>query len=145
MSDIDLPSDIKAQGAAHWMCQTGDIEIIQLFLMHNIDINRIDGDGRSCIDYLPIISENELIPILDLLYNKGFDINLPPSNPISPYIKEVIININIIRWFLSHGSNPDKTIDYKTPTTLRQHIKFRQASSVSQKEELNQLIEEFKL
>ena len=146
MTEIDIPLIINYKAAAHWMCFTGDIEIIKMFLQHNIDINRLDQNGKSCISYIPNLPEQDTLAILNLLYEYGIDLNKPDFNPITTFLKIYNISFPILKWFLGHGSDPDKSLDIRNnDITVRQYIIDRHSFMNEQSEGFEQLINIFNL
>lgn len=110
MDNIDLPADIKADGAVHWLCQSKDVEIAKIMLSKNIDVNRINHRGESGPFYLFDSCEEEVvIQILELLIKHGFDVNIfgPESKTtcLGSCVIGITKNINVIEYLIQKGAN----------------------------------------
>ena len=105
MTFIDLPVDIRAKGAVHWLCESGDPEIASILLKREIDVNRLDQYGKTGVSYLDVTfgEEEKAIMILDMLYDKGFNIHYMPFSPIEKFLTSLSKSPPIIEWFLQHG------------------------------------------
>ena len=105
MTFIDLPADITAKGAVHWLCESGDPEIALILLNRDIDVNRIDEHGKTGVSYLDFTfgEEDKAIEILNMLYERGFNIHYSYVSPIEKFITSLAKSPPIIEWFLQHG------------------------------------------
>lgn len=80
-TDIEIPLP-NVKGPVHWMCTLLDVDIAKEFLKFNIDVNRFDQDGNTGLYFLKNKPkyEKEVLEIMELLINAGFDVNIKTSS-----------------------------------------------------------------
>ena len=107
--NIDIPRNIDAPSAVHWICQSQDIRIAEIFLPRGINVNRLDNEGRAGPFFmLDTGDEDENIKILDLLYKYGFNVNLHANGKnslLGEYVSSMKLSYKIIEWLLSKGAD----------------------------------------
>ena len=106
--EVDMPDDFRGSAAIHWICLTSNPELVKIVLSYNIDVNRVDERGQYGPELLNEYKLDENLEILDMLYQRGFDVN-----NINPITKAPVLStfcgwirppIKIIAWFLNHGA-----------------------------------------
>ena len=107
--DVDIPSNIAAPSAVHWICQARDPKIAEIVLSKGINVNRLDQDGHQGPFYmLDVGQEDEIIQILDLLFKYGFNVNLHSRGKntiLGEYLMAIKRQYKIIDWLLSKGAD----------------------------------------
>ena len=82
MQIVDIDPTITGKALIHHACGSCDPEIVRIVLTKNIDVNRLDKDGRLGPWYLiDLAKEEDIIRILEMLVEKGFNINLVKKLP----------------------------------------------------------------
>lgn len=118
----NFDSSILKSQPVHWGCQSHSPEIMSLLLKRGINVNALDGQGRSGPAYLcdgP--SEKDTIEILNMLLDEGLNLEIG-GNQNSPATlgkecpkKTVLVEFtissvtkqrNVVKWLLDHGANP---------------------------------------
>ena len=108
MTKIDIQEGIKENAACHWICTSGSPEIAEIMLQHDINVNRLNANDKTCVSVMnPIIPEEDDIKILELLVENGFNINHTPNSPIANYVTGIRKKPKVVAWFLEHGFNPN--------------------------------------
>lgn len=128
-------------GAAHWACSSNNYEIAKIILKRNVDVNRKNQLGQLCVGYFKVSKNNinDVIKILDLLIDNGFDLNDPSYPAIQPFITGLNIYPEIVDWFLSKGIDIDIPIVRHVGTFLIRDI------ICSKKNTLQSLIDKYKI
>ena len=108
LDNIDLPPDVRAPAAVHWLCQSKDPEIAEIILSKNIDVNRVDHDDNVGPHYLLDAADpSTIIKFLELLVNAGFKIDY--STEKNTFLGECVTSIQlhpeVVDWLLEHGAN----------------------------------------
>ena len=112
LENIDLPPEIHAKAAVHWLCQSKDPEIAEIMLAKNIDVNRVDNDGHIGPHYLlDVVEPSVHIKILQLLVDAGLNIDYV-SNPnmntlLGDYVMSIQKQFEVMDWLLEHGASID--------------------------------------
>ena len=144
MSDIDIPESEKAPAAAHWMCASGNINIMKIMLAHQPNLNRLNQFDKTCVSYIPTSKSDEIIiNMLELLKENGFDINNKTNPPISYFLTAINMRVKVIDWLLMNGVDVDvivKRQDSRPPKTARKIIIEK-----GRMKEFKELIEKYKL
>ena len=118
--NVDIPENIKAASAVHWICRSHDIRIAEIILSKGINVNRLDNKGRpgpSCMPYMG--DENENIMILNLLKSAGFDVNLHEEGKntiLGEFITSIKFPYKLIEWCLANGADTS----YKLHSTIHE-------------------------
>ena len=83
VTDIELPFP-NVSGPVHWMCTLLDVDIAKEFLKFNIDVNKLNQDGLTGFHLLINKSKKkkEVLEIMKLLINAGFDVNIKRPNSV---------------------------------------------------------------
>ena len=114
------PKESTKKGVVHWLCQMGDVDVAREFLRTpNVDVNRLDPYGNPgpflMVDKMDA-SDEEVIQILQLLIDHGFDINIrkPFQKGINApttytllekYVRGIKISIPIIEFLIERGAD----------------------------------------
>ena len=114
--NIDPPHNINIDGVVHWTCQIGDPEIANLMMKtENIKLDRIDKNNKIGPYYLTTnnkISDDDIIKILDILYDNDYNFNYRPEFSDRETTLEVFINsskklrLKVIEFLISKNANP---------------------------------------
>lgn len=117
VDDIEPPYS-KCQGPAQWICIAFDLDIAKAFFKHHIDVNRIDGEGKTGFHYFNDKStkaanyDSLIIQIMTMFLDHGFDINIqtqtktPVSNSILEYfVSSITKSYRIISFLIDNGAN----------------------------------------
>ena len=117
MDKVDLNENINDAAAVHWICSTGNPEIVGTVLDKGINVNRLDGNGRSFAHYLisGAHDSSSMINILEQLLTKGLDLNLLCKSPngelhnsiLSEFVTAIDKFPQVIKWLLNHGADPN--------------------------------------
>jgi len=128
--NIDPPKEVRdhlTDFPIHWICAFQNKQLLQYVLEHKIvDVNAKSKNHASCIEkLLPAGSykdedfrrwiPDEFIAELDILFDKGFDINRKEGDktPFIDYMDKNLPNSRVIKWFIDHGLNIITEIDSK--------------------------------
>jgi len=137
IDNIDIPSNIHAKAAVHWLCESKSVEIARIILDKNIDVNRLDQSGNIGPYYLIDMEDTtKHIEILELLYQKGIDLNktLPGKNTLlGNHLKFVKKDAVVIKWLIDHGADLHAQMEYcgqKEPLTIIQYVYLLKIESV---------------
>lgn len=123
MTTFDIPMSIREKSLIHYLCETGNPEIIRYVLGFCKDkniskiVNRFDKNGRMGPTYLvdKKIPDTTIIEILMILLEYGLDINALPKDDdnhntgnsiIFYFVRAIIPNLNVIKWLLENGADP---------------------------------------
>ena len=132
MTDIDIPITEPYGSAIHWMCRSGNPEIMRIMLAHKPDLNRLDFTGRPGIACLATAGRDEktIIEMLDLLEQNGYNMNDPKFPAITFFLTSINVKPNLIEWFLERHVDLDLPIKnyYESTKTIRQVILDKQRS-----------------
>ena len=107
--DPDIPSNIAAPSAVHWICQAHDPKLAEIVLSKGINVNRLDDlncTGPSKM--LDLGDEDEIIQMLELLLKHGFDINKHAQGKntiLGDFLLAIKKRYKIIEWLLLHGAD----------------------------------------
>lgn len=88
------PNIPDVDGPVHWICTIVDIDIAKEFLKHDINVNRLDQDGKTGFHYLFDKPDKEatILELMGLLIDAGFDVNIRreprPNMPSPPSVLE---------------------------------------------------------
>ena len=85
----------------HPAIEHGRADVVNYLLDHGFDL---DSSIVLSIVYHPTI------PVLDAFLNHGWDVNAPTSSD-GPVFRYLVSNLPIMRWFFSHGADPNLTDD----------------------------------
>ena len=141
--EVDIPANIKAPSAVHWICSSKSPEIAKILCSKGIDVNRVDAQGRMGPSFFISSNNNNKnnIEILTVLLNHGLKINfhLPGKNTIlGDCLKSDIFkdSIEFTEFLLDNGADPNALIDSggKSPVTCIEHIKRNARPSTKYKE-----------
>lgn len=109
MKEIDIPPEVKGKPAVHCACASHNLEIIELILSKDVNVNRADDEGNYANIHLrDIDDEEQVIAILDLLVQHGFDINHKSprkGSVLELFVSDIKVKYNVIDWLLEHGAN----------------------------------------
>ena len=114
MKKVDLNENIKDSAAVHWICSTGDPEIVRIVLDKGINVNRLDEHGHCCAAYLAASSSNEkdIINILEQLLEHKIELN-SKNEQCNSFLGE-FVNLYllkrqtaVIKWLLDKGANAE--------------------------------------
>ena len=111
MHQIDPPN---ATPAVCLLCRSHNPNIAKMILSKNIDVYRLDENGRFGPYYLRGGEEKNNLAILSMLYDHGYDINYKGRNGVSifePFLINIIKSQNkIIEWLILHGADTNSII-----------------------------------
>ncbi|KAH0788828.1 ankyrin repeat protein [Histomonas meleagridis] len=116
MRVVDIDPQKNAKGLIHYACMSYDPEIVKIVLTKNIEINRMDEEGRLGPWYLAdMAKEEDIIQILEMLVDKGLNLNLVKNlgheKNSDPLLGSFVIAIkkmmNVMEWMLVHGADPN--------------------------------------
>ena len=114
MDNVDLPPNIKAQAAVHWICQSKKPSIAKILCAKGIDVNRLDRDGRMGPYYsLDIGEEKDTIEILKEFLNSGLNINYHSKDKntiLGDFLTAITTPTQIIDFLLDNGADPNAII-----------------------------------
>ena len=125
MIDIDIPITAKAPSAVHWMCRSGNPDIMRIMLQHQPDLNRIDQNGKPAITYMTVTRPDEnIIKMLEMLQKAGYNMNDPKYPAIGYFLTAVIFKPKVVEWFLQQNVNLNYYIKRNNGQreTIRQYI-----------------------
>lgn len=128
--EIDPPVDPNkhVDGVIQWVCKLADPEIASLMLnTQNVCVNRIGANNHIAPYYLTSnkkVSEDKIISILQILIDKGYDINYRPPGSDLETTLEVFVNsifslkLNVIRFLIERKANPYMYISKNKKMTI---------------------------
>lgn len=142
--DIDNPNP-DTQGAVHWICLAGDIDIARYVLDNfKVDVNKLDWNGETGAHYLihDHCNEDNIIEFIKLLQDKGFnaDITLMQDDSIKAqtllqkcitynYMDKELLKTAEFLLSKSCNCNPDALMylpNKPNKTTIREYVnKYR--------------------
>lgn len=105
--DIEPPIP-NCDGPVHWICTMLDVDIAKAFLLHNIDVNRIDENNKTGFHLMSdkIHKEKEVIEIMKLLINAGFDVNLQlPCSVLEEFCTSIKKSYKMIEFLIENGAD----------------------------------------
>ena len=126
MQSIDIPNHYygKYESAVHWMCSSGNPEIVKIMLDKYPDLN-YTFNGKTGIMYIPKTQTPEkTIQILDMLVKYGYVLR-NTADEINYFLSAITPKIEIIEWFINHGIDlnlPPYKTNNNQQTTLRAYI-----------------------
>jgi ankyrin repeat protein len=121
MTDVDINPVLKVDAACHWICISGSPEIARIILAHDIDVNRLNADNKTCVSLMKtVIPEEDDIEILEMLLEKGFNINHTPISPLTNYVTGIKKKPKVVAWFIENGFNLNAKVNNKY--TFREYI-----------------------
>ena len=127
MQNIDIPISESYTSAIHWLCKSGNPEIMKIMLEHLPDLTRIDQSGKPGIAYLSTANKDDdtIIQMLDLLEQAGYNMNDPKFPAITVVLSAFHVKAKLVEWFLKRNVNLD--LPYKrnqsvAVKTIRQAI-----------------------
>lgn len=120
MSEIDLPPQLQVKAAVHWMCQSGNPKICRLMLDRGIDVNRLDQEGRPGLFYLTTNVKEDVLAILNMMYQHRMIIDQKENNPITKFTSSIGNYSYAIEWFITHGTSLETLVkpDMKLQTWI---------------------------
>lgn len=114
MDSVDLPPDIKAPAAVHWICQSKSLEIAKILCQKGIDVNRLDNENHMGPYFiLDIGEEDEVLEIFKEFKEHGLKVNFHAKDRntiLGDCLTAIQIRPKIIDWLLSVGADPDAKI-----------------------------------
>ena len=126
MMDIDIPITEPYTSAVHWLCKSGNPEIMRIMLECHPDLNRIDQAGKPGIAYLTIANRDDktIIEMLDILEQHGYNMNDPKFPAIGVFLTAINVKAKVIEWFLERNVDLDLPIKRNSgiTKTIRQTI-----------------------
>lgn len=138
MKTIDIPANIKAKAAVHWICMCKDLEIAQLVLERGIDVNRVDEhDLIGPSDLVIADKKDEIIclDILKLLIKHGLKVNFHVQGQ-SSLLEMFLVNLNpshlIVDYLLSIGADANQPLTNKQSETIRECMKKNRSKQIQQ-------------
>jgi ankyrin repeat protein len=127
--NVDIPENINAPAMIHSIVQSRDIRIAEIILQKNINVNRIDQDGRTAVHYMRDVgNEDEHIKMLDLLHKYGLNVNLckkGKNSILGDFLSGIGKQFKIIEWLISKGADLDSKITQSgtgVNTTCRKYM-----------------------
>lgn len=103
--DIEPPFP-NLDGPVHWICTALDVDIAKAFLLHNIDVNRINENNKTGFHLMSDKVGKEVIEILKLLINSGFDVNLKlPCSVLECFCRSIKQSYKIIEFLIENGAD----------------------------------------
>ncbi|EAX98809.1 hypothetical protein TVAG_479810 [Trichomonas vaginalis G3] len=143
--EVDIPANIKAPSAVHWICSSKSPKIAKILCSKGIDVNRVDAQGRMGPSFFISSNNNNKddIEILKVLLNYGLKINfhLPGKNTILGdclTIDKLMFKdpVEITEFLLDNGADPNDLIYFsgKSPVSCIEYIKRKARRSTKYKE-----------
>lgn len=117
LSRIDLSSENNYPSAIHWICESGNPQIVEMVLENGCDLYRIDRFGKMGPDYLLDHNPESVIAVFEVLIRNGYDLNQRKRCKHSLLflfaVEAIVPNIDIINFLLNHdvAAFPDKFLD----------------------------------
>lgn len=127
ISDEELYSQVDGSYAVHWICESGNLKIIEAALNRGINVNLLNKYGLTGLHNLNVhTSETDRIRIFELFVQHGFDINIKcvdqNGKEVNSLLGQIILDISLrpkeIEWLLKHGARTDVKIQNKNFTIL---------------------------
>lgn len=134
--EIEPPFDMKeTNGVCHWVCKMADYEVAKLMVKtQNVIINRIGANNHLGPYYLAnktgSTSDDEIIKILGVLFDKGFDPNFQPETGfcepvLKCFLRTIKIRYPVIAYLVERGANPNIPWAEDRKSTVLDEIKKR--------------------
>lgn len=128
MTEIDIDPSLQRRAAVHWICLSGDVQIVKMVLAKYIDVNRIDQNGNPGPFYLlDICDEDTTLEILKLLYNAGLDLNIrgksvdgkKTNTILGHFVSSIQRQTKVIEWLLKNGARADEMMVVKNKPIIK--------------------------
>ena len=114
METIDIPPDLQAKSAVHWICQSKSSEVAKILLAKDIDTNRLDNNGNIGPAYLvDWAGEEESLNIMKLLLEHGYRIDNhgeKRTTALGEFILGISKYYSVIDFLISKGASLNEKI-----------------------------------
>ena len=143
MQSIDIPSSAygEYESAVHWMCSSGNPEIVSIMLEKYPDLN-YTVHGKTGIMCIPKSQpSSSIIKILELLINNGYILNNNGSE-LNYFLSAISPKMDVIEWFINHGANLDSPPP-KSTNNMQQTIRGYIIEKAKRDNQFKQLVQKY--
>lgn len=102
--------DTFYNGPIHWICMSGSPKVAKIFfeILNKIDLYKLNKQNKTGIYYLVGKKTKNVIKILKILLEKGYDINFKPNGGnsiLTDFVFHFNPDLEVIEFLLQNGAN----------------------------------------
>lgn len=97
-------------GPIHWICMCGNLKVARLILKTlNVSLYQLNAQNKTGLYYLIGKKTKNVINILKILFEKGFDVDFKSDNGnsiLADFVLDLNPDLKVIEFLLQSGANP---------------------------------------